>query len=547
MQLLIDPTSLVTEIGSDWVTPTKLRPLFQDDPAVVWLEIHGAAFGFYPDQPEYGLNKILEPKGRQFETVWIARVAPDAPQVCSHAGEGRQAERVRQTFELIARRVPVIAQPALWCPQEQLYGVPDLIALASWVRVHLPALADYAAVEDDHYLVLDLKFTSGLEHKSEDRLYYESQVRLYSYMLGHTQLIMPRHAFIITRDRVFEPLVVTLRSMIDSPLDEDLAERRDRYRQIADEGLQYRPWQHPEIAPHYGRSNERWAKAKAAIMARVPGGAVEQMWNIGKEARRKLHSVGITSLEGLLAADPASLPKGVLRQRAPMLAIMEANRSQTCRRVAEAAPPMRSVELFVDCEFFSNVNVDCEREWPDLRGTPMIFMIGVGWMEEDGWHYRDFIAAEETHAAELALLEDFRQFLLQQTNGNLADCALYHWSHAERTQMQAASDRHSLVEDHLLRALPWDDLELRCRQHACAIPGAWSYSLKSIGHALTALDPSYDPEWPLDLGEGGTAQVMGWYAYQCPDPLNSYEMRQLRSYLAADCRATYQVLRWLRG
>jgi uncharacterized protein len=90
-------------------------------------------------------------------------------------------------------------------------------------------------------------------------------------------------------------------------------------------------------------------------------------------------------------------------------------------------------------------------------------------------------------------------------------------------------------------------LEQHCRQHACAIPGAWSYSLKAIGKALIAIDPGYDPQWPTDLGDGSTAQVMGWYAYQCPDPIESYEMRQLRTYLAADCRATYQVLRWLRG
>lgn len=547
MQLLIDPTTLVTDIGDDWVTPTKLRPLFQDDPSVVWLEIHGAAFGFYPTQSEYGLTKILEPKGRQFEAAWMAQVAPEAQQVCGHAGEGRMAERVQETIQLMTQRAPVIGQPALWWPQEQLYGVPDVIALASWVQDRLPILADCVAVEHDHYVVLDLKFTSGLEKKTDDRLYYKSQVRLYSYMLGHIQRLMPRYAFIVTRDRLFNPLVVTLASVIDSALDHDLAERRERYYRIARAGESQRPWEHADIAPNYGRSDERWSAAKAAMMARVPGGAVERMWYIGQEARRKLHAAGIMSLDMLLAADPSGLPKGVLKQPKAMLAILEANREGRCLRAPEAAPPAHRVQLFVDCEFFSNINVDFEREWPDLRGTPMIFMIGVGWMEAGIWHYQDFIATAETHSAELTMLNAFNQFVAEITNGDHIDCALYHWSHAERTQMQAAADRHALATDHTLRVLPWDDLEQRCRQHACAVPGAWSYSLKSIGKALTAIDASYDPEWPLDLGDGSTAQVMGWYAYQCPDPIESYEMRQLRTYLAADCRATYQVLRWLRG
>jgi uncharacterized protein len=334
---------------------------------------------------------------------------------------------------------------------------------------------------------------------------------------------------------------------LDDPLDVDLAERRERYLRIAHDGESQRPWEHIDIAPNYGRSDERWSAAKGAMMARVPGGAVEQMWYIGQEARRKLHATGIMSLDALLAADPSTLPKGVLKQPKAMLAILEANREGRCLRASEAAPPMRRVELFVDCEFFSNINVDFEREWPDLHGTPMIFMIGVGWMEANTWHYQDFIATAETHCAELAMLSAFSQFVTEISNGDYANFALYHWSHAERTQMQAAAERHALASNHRLRMLPWDDLEQRCRQHACAIPGAWSYSLKAIGKALTAIDPGYDPQWPVDLGDGNTAQVMGWYAYQCPDPLESYEMRQLRTYLAADCRATYQVLRWLRG
>lgn len=546
MLQIIDPTTLATEVGANWVTPTKLRPLFQDDPAVVWLEIHGAGYGFYPEQPTYGLTTILETKGRQFEATWIARVAPEAQQVCLHAGEGRLVERVRQTVELMRQRAPVIAQPALWWPAAQLYGVPDLLVLASWARERLSSLAPYLGTNDD-YLVLDLKCTTGLEKKTEDRVYYEAQVRLYSYMLGHMQCAMPFHAFIITRDRLFDPLVVPIRSALDEPLDADLAERHHVYCQIARDGHNQRPWLHHDIAPHYGRSDERWAAAKRAMMARVAGGAVEQMWYIGQEARRKLHAAGITSLELLLAADPDTLPKGVLRQRAPMLAIMEANRTGRCIRKSEAAPPMRQIELFVDCEFFSSINIDYEREWPELRGTPMIFMIGVGWIEQGCWQYQDFVAAAETHDAERAMLEAFHRFLHERTGGDYSSCALYHWSHAERTQMQAAAERHELPSDHALQTLLWDDLENRCRQHACAVPGAWSYNLKVIAKALTGLDLSYDPSYPVDLDEGGAAQVMGWSAYQCPDPLDSYEMRQLRAYLAADCRATYQVHRWLRG
>lgn len=548
MQQLYDPTIHSTSIGDDWLTPSKLRPLFQEDPALVWLELHGAAHGFFPEQPSYGLMRILERQGRRFEAAWIARLAPHAQQVCAHGGEGRLATRLRQTLALMEQNVPVIAQAALWEPNEKLYGVPDLLVHTSWAREYLPSISTLIE-EYEGYVVLDLKATRKLDEPSKkiDRSYYEAQVRLYSYMLAAIQQHMPPVAFIVTHDHLNDPLVVPIRSQLGQALDEDLAEYCERYRRIAQHGHNWKPWEHAEIAPNYSYHDERWETAKQTIKQRVHGGAVEQMWNIGSRARRALHEAGITSLAALLATDPDSLPSGVLRQARPMRAIMEANRSNQPIHNPAAVHALRDYEFFVDCEFFSSLNIDYDQEWPDLHGKPMIFMIGVGWLEAGTWHYRDFIAAEESHAAELAMLEAFQDFLHNQTQGNLAHCALYHWSHAERSQMRNAADRHKLANEHLLRNLPWEDLEQAFRSHGCALPGAWNYSLKAIGRAIAALDPDYDPCWPNGLEDGGTAQVMGWMAYQCPRPLETEEMEHLRSYLEADCRATYQIMRWLRG
>jgi len=61
--------------------------------------------------------------------------------------------------------------------------------------------------EDDHYVVLDLKFTSNLEDtpKAADLAYDGAQVRLYTYMLAWRQQYMPKQAYIITRDHIYDP------------------------------------------------------------------------------------------------------------------------------------------------------------------------------------------------------------------------------------------------------------------------------------------------------------------------------------------------------
>lgn len=542
---LIDPTAGREEVDAAWATPSRLRPLFYEDPALVWLEHHGAAHGFMPDAPSASLMAMLERKGREFERAWLSRVAPEAETVCAEPWEARQAGRVRDTLALMERGAPVIAQPALWWPDVGLYGAPDLIVLAGWLRERLGA--DLPA-DADGYVVIDLKFTSKLDApaKQADWRYYSAQVRLYSFMLGQIQGWMPPEAYLVTRDRLLEPLAVAVGSQCGGPLDPDLAERAAEYRRIASEGGGSRPWRDGWVACNHSHRDERWARAKQSMLERVEGGAVERMWYVGPGAARKLLDAGIGSLRQLMDCDPDQLPKGVLRRRPQMLAIMEANRSGRPLRPAGVAPAEAPFEFFVDCEYFSSVNVDFDREWPELRGLPIIFMLGVGWVEGGAWRYRDFVAAAETLAAERALLCQFADFLLEQTGGELGACALYHWSHADPGAVGRAVGRQGWGDDHLLRGLDWRDLEAQCVRHACALPGAWSYSLKAVARALADWDASYDPAWPDELDDGGMAQVLGWQSYQCPAPLESDEMKLLRAYLAADCRAVRQVLRWLR-
>ena len=79
------------------------------------------------------------------------------------------------------------------------------------------------------------------------------------------------------------------------------------------------------------------------------------------------------------------------------------------------------------------------------------------------------------------------------------------------------------------------------------MPGAWSYGLKTVAGALGELRPEYATQWPGDLDQGLRAMVMGWQAYQSPDPVASEEMQLITQYLEADCQALWNILRWLRA
>ena len=236
-------SSGLSSVPFDWMPATGSHPLAFEDPALLWLESHGKTFGFVEDDhTPYEFVDFIRGKGRQFERKWLTEMAPGSVPVCKKPHEVKSADKLRRTLELIDSGEPVIVAPALWWAPERVYGVPDLIARASWIRKHLPELGDLVGALD-LYVVLDLKFTTELDttRKKQDLANYSAQVSIYSYMLGQLQGAIPSTAYLVSRDRVSNPLPVPISSSVGSPIDADLATLREKYLDIKLNGAAYRP------------------------------------------------------------------------------------------------------------------------------------------------------------------------------------------------------------------------------------------------------------------------------------------------------------------
>jgi hypothetical protein len=558
------------QVPPDWMPASQVRPFIFDDPAVVWLQFHGDEHGFQPDTSPYDFLDFIAAKSRQFEQKWIAELAPQAVQVCRTAQDARSAAKVRETFALMQQRTPVIAQPALWWAPERIYGAPDLVAHTSWLRENFPHLWDEegsqgAAPQPDdaahpgHYVVLDLKFTTRLDQRSKakDLQNYTAQARIYTYMLGQLQGRMPKRAYLVARDRVDDPLPVEIDSALDQPLDEDLAGMRDQYVEIKVNGARYVPWKDEIVAPNPTRRDDRWRTAKETIARdKVPGSDAALVYQIGAAAKRELAGRGYSNLASMLKVDPAKLPlekaRGIGGKKAARIrAVLEANRSGApVLPPADLAPRRKPFEFYVDLEFFTNLNVDFETQWPALEGCDMVFMIGVGCEDEGDWRFTAFVAERESQDQELVIYESFLDYLKAETNGALldgSDVALYHWTTTEPRRTERAAENHHLPPDHPLRNLPWVDLQKVLLDGPAAVPGAWGFGLKPVARAVGTLDSAFATQWPVELDVGSHAMVMGWEAYQAERPAESAEMQTLKQYLEADCQALWQILRWLRA
>jgi uncharacterized protein len=519
------------QIPEDWVSPTALRGLLLNDPALVWLQHHGAAHGFEKDSDAYSMLGWLAEQGAKFETEWGRRVAPGVVQANSADTDVRRlgVKSFMQTLECLARsKSGVVTKGALWHAPTGLYGTTDLLCRTSWLREHLPELQPLLEDEPEHWVVCDLKYKSGLDtpSKASSLKLDSTQVRLYSYVLGLLQNSMPRYAFLITRDRIMNPLAVEIGYKLGDSLNAETRELLSQYRKIKLEGADLRPWRDEIVrANPYNKKDEPWSQAKRTILAeRIGHRSLHTIPYVGQKADQALRAAGYQCVDDLMAAGPdalraARIPGLGKRRLARATAVLAANNPDASYSVSvpeDAVPPKRTTNIYVDFEYFPPIKADFENDWPDLKGKAMVFAVGCGWEEQGQWRYVRFVAADETPASERLMWERFIAFLRAKgiVFGSLTeatvdpgcDAALYHWSSAEQVQCRHAAARLNLP---VLASLPLFDLQRPFRDTPIVLPGCWDFGLKTFATGLGAISDEYAVEYPEAL-KGGQAYSV-WY------------------------------------
>jgi len=166
-------------------------------------------------------------------------LASTAVLVCAQDYEVRSIGKVIETIGHLHAGVPAIAKPALWCGQERIYGVPDLVVHTSWLeekflKCMTPFEKNTVAVnlftnarDTTSPSISNSRRVLNGSDKKVDYANYSAQVRIYSYMLGQLQGAMPRNAYLVTRDRLLDPLAAKSLHSGGSLLMPTLAELRD--------------------------------------------------------------------------------------------------------------------------------------------------------------------------------------------------------------------------------------------------------------------------------------------------------------------------------
>ena len=550
----------LTEVAQDWMPASYIRPFMVNDPGQIWLDKFGWKHGFFPaPATPYDYLNYQFSLDHAFREKWRARYASDIAQVCQEAYQVRYKFSLEHTLCLMADvKNQVIYQPALWWAPDCIYGMPNFLVRTSWLKNRFKDA--YKALETvlgegavpDQYVILETRFSksSGKEGEKANQILHE-QLSLNNYVLSQLQGWAAPYAFLVTSVDPERFISFDVACSLGDPLKSSLKNFLSHFKEIVNNGENLSPWVDDQVRLDLNLDNDKWKTARKRIAWEIKtNGDPIVLHQIRENHKEKLAALNYKSLDDLLKAEPTEMPLedvGITNYAGEIRAILQANRTNLPVLPA-AKPGLREFEFFVDFEYFPDLGMGAD---PLKKVTgEMIFMIGVGKSTPAGWVYKDFIAEKIGKDEELRMLNEFTQYLRQETKGAHLDhtrTALYHWSKAEISQSKKAVEHHSQGLDGDFQLLPWIDLLDCFKSEGCAIPGAWNYSLKSVAKALGKIDPKYDPHWIGDLDDGSGVVVLGFTAYlKKKEILKTDEMMILQQYLQSDCSALSKVLSWMR-
>jgi hypothetical protein len=494
----------------------------------------------------------------------------------------------KRTINAMMKGIPIIEQAVVFNDNNMTNGTADLIVRSDWINcifrrpVLTPAMETFRAPKlngDYHYVVIDIKWTTmtlcadGYSIRNEGRFpAYKGQLAIYTTGIGNIQGFIPRQAYVMAKAwkidkkgderegyNCFDLLGVIDYNKFDYQFIGKTVEAIMWLRNLRTNGSLWNP--HcptiPEMYPNCSnRLDSPWTKIKGQLADELD--EITQIWYVGMPHRIQAHSQGIMSWK-----DPrcTSETLGITGQCKPKTidAILAMNRSTTDIILPHVIQNDLSewqtespVDFFVD---FETINGCFESFDIDITNTKtcsdFVFMIGIGYVKNGIWQYEVFVTDDLTMGEEERIFNEFTQCIKQKCDelDPFMEYVprLFHWSHAELTNLQHVQQRHGSKWNYLETSVVWVDMYSVFTSEPIVVKGALNFRLKTIGKAMYKLG-LIDILWEDNEVTDGLAAMMHAVKYYTGDVENTNVsiMDTIVDYNEIDCKVIWAIIKYLR-
>jgi hypothetical protein len=208
-------------------------------------------------------------------------------------------------------------------------------------------------------------------------------------------------------------------------------------------------------------------------------------------------------------------------------------------------------DFYIDFETinccFNNpqINIHNSKTQPD-----MVFMIGIGHVENNEFVYKVFYTNDLSLSEEEKMFDNFSKYLvlkIKELDPNLEYIPrLFHWGFAEQANINHVNIRHFDKYIKLFNFCQWVDMYKVFISEPIVINGSLDFKLKHIGKAMQKhglVNTLWDNNGPYD---GLGAMLSAVESYTKGD-INTPEFQLIIDYNKIDCKILWEILTYLRS
>ena len=591
----------------DWnimVSPSKIRNYLLKDPVLDWFqEFNIYSLDSVPSKRKRnnqnysgltvsGQNEFTEfimNQGKMFESKVYQFLKNNHQTVqVAEPYQARSVEKFKETIEFMKNGIEIIYQGVLHDYDNNIYGCPDLMVRSDRINdiFNNNLLTEEEAKKGSptlnlpyHYIIIDIKH-STLYLKS-DRTHlrncnsipaYKGQILMYTLALGTIQGFEPNYGFILGKKLLYTKNYLSyyeddfMKSLGKIDFDNEDFEYRQLTRaainwiiDMRTNGHNWRLLPEPSNKNLYpNMKNEKdgnWRKLKNDINNKI--NEITSVWMCGVKRRNIAIEKNIKSwtdkrctslnLEFKPGKTFTTLNEilNINRQKKDLIRVNNLTNNDKWRYFGDD-----TMEFYIDFETINSNMGQCNlsNESFQYNSNDIIFMIGLGWIDNSKWKYRNFLIKQNNSNSELVMINEFWDFVNKKLiDSNKSESIFFHWSNAEPLCYKKLLERHS---NHNLQKLNFYDLYKLFYSNNIVVKGALNFSLKSIAKAMfknRMITSSWDTSNPCS--NGLNAMLLAYKLYKHNTSISGTEpiMKDIIHYNLIDCKVLWEILHYLRN
>lgn len=568
---------------NNYVPASHVYNYMVNDTLVDWLKFSSRSRNvsntFRPKNKDNFNEYILE-RGILFEENIVKYINDNIHPVVK-VSEYITSQNCEQTLYLMKNGTPIIHSAPVINNYNKTKGVIDLLVRSDYINniTTLESLSEEEKIRKAsklnnpyHYVVVDIKFStlplrSDGKHLQNTNSFcaYKSQLLIYTQAIGRLQGYTPPYAFILGRRSKYTKGGITNTSYnslerlgrIDyKKLDKEYWTKTKKainwVRNVKQNSYNWscKPPSRIELYPNMCKDSGIWNKEKNEIAEEI--GEITMIWNVGQKHRNNALKKGIYSWH-----DPncTSENLGITGKNALIIdKIMNINRQNDIKILPKKIKNNKhnwknnKNNLYIDFETMSDIFSDFN-QLPIQNKTDMIFMIGVGWHENNKWYYNSYICNNATYEEEFRIMDEFISFIRSRNDPVLNYwCAeAKFWDTAENRQFNLTNDidRKNHISDNW-KIKKWCNLYDIFREDSIVIKDCFNFGLKSIAKAMQK-HKMINTQLETDCTSGISAMVKASNCYtNNSDPINSEAMQDICKYNEFDCKVLWEIVSYLK-